>query len=103
MKSKDRIVERLLENKHITTEEAIILLKENQIGFKQFPVNITPATGKVPYHTICGCDVCHCVMGNKLVDPERSQKSNIHTTSSTDINGGINGNGESQQEYFGKK
>ena len=100
MKTKDKIVERLLENKHITTEEAVILLKETQVGF---PVNIAPATGKVPYHTICGCDVCHCVTGNKMVDVESSQKINTYTTSSTDINGGINGNIESQQEYFGQK
>ena len=87
MKTKDKIVERLLENKHITVEEAIVLLKENQIGFKQFPVSTPPMNGMVPYHTICGCSACYCVIGNKMVDPESSggvQRVNTYTTSTTD-------------------
>lgn len=105
MVTKDKIVERLLENKTITTEEAVILLKEktNLQEFKQFPVNLLPPR-EVPYHTICGCDICHCVMANKMVNPDSSGNFNIDTTytTSNNINGGINGNGESQQEYFGK-
>ena len=87
MMTKDKIVERLLDNKAITTKEAVVLLRENQTGFKQFPSSTPPANGKVPYHTICGCDVCYCIVGNKMVDPESSgglQKMNTHTTSSTD-------------------
>jgi len=59
MQTKDKIVERLLEDKHITAEEAVVLLKERpQIGFQQFtPNTLIGNDGKVPYHTICGCDI----------------------------------------------
>lgn len=89
MKTKDKIVERLLEDKHITAEEAVILLKERTpIGFQQFtPNTLIAGDGKVPYHTICGCDICHCVMANKMVDPNGSgnwHTDNTFTTSSDD-------------------
>ena len=59
-KSKDKIVERLLDNKSITTEEAIVLLKESSVGFKQFPVandyfsNSTSDTHKNYPTCMCG-------------------------------------------------
>lgn len=86
MKTKAKIVERLLEEKSITAEEAVVLLTEKaQIGFQQFtPNTIIGGDGKVPYHEICGCSVCHCVMGNKMVDPNGSgnwQTDNTFTTS----------------------
>ena len=79
MKTKDKIVERLLENKHITTEEAIVLLKETEyinpnpvIG----PGIVFPTTDDdmVPYGEICSCNpknggsgICGCIMGGKMV------------------------------------
>lgn len=82
----DKIVERLLEEKHISAEEAIILLKGGTTlnGFMDIGSAPVRTDGKVPYHTICGCDVCHCVMGNKMVDIDSSGnyvlKTNITTS-----------------------
>ena len=88
MKSKDKIVERLLEEKAITAEEAVVLLKERTpIGFQQFTPNTLIGTdGKVPYHTICGCDICHCVNANKMVDPNSSGNWIIDNTFTTSEN-----------------
>lgn len=67
--TKDKIIERLIEDKHITAEEAVILLKETT-----YPGTFTPAapykpiSDKVPYHTICGCTMCNCTMANRMVD-----------------------------------
>jgi len=101
MKTKAKIVERLIKEKHITVEEAVVLLVEKQsIGLTQFPSQPIRSDGKVPYHTICGCDVCHCVIGNKMVDPDRSGNfvPNFTYTIST-----FRDKGETQQEYFGRK
>lgn len=69
MKTKDKIVEKLLENKHITTEEAVILLKEEkQPSFKNLTPNNTYPSAKVPYYSTCGCDTCSCTMANVMVN-----------------------------------
>ena len=56
MKTKDKIVERLIENKHITAEEAVVLLKE-----VNYQGTFTPAA---PYKHIKGeCKngpLCYC-------------------------------------------
>lgn len=90
MKTKDKIVERLLKEESITIEEAVVLLKEKQqIGFQQFPPAPIVTTQLVPYHTICGCDVCNCTIGNRLVYPSSSGNyitDNTFTTSHEEKN-----------------
>jgi hypothetical protein len=58
-----------------------------------FPGAQPPHTGggKVPYHTICGCNsanggngICGCVMANKMVDPNTDTKSNWTSISAWD-------------------
>ena len=63
----------------------------------------------VPYGQICPCNptnggsgICGCIRGNELVPRNGGNKTNF-TTNNSNINGGINGNGETQQEYFGRK
>lgn len=76
MITKEELVERLLEEKHITAKEAVILLKDNVIGYPYKLSTINDYEGdKVPYHTICSCNpanggsgVCMCVMANEMVD-----------------------------------
>ena len=68
MKTKAQIIERLLENKSITAEEAVILLQE-QIYIPQSQPFFPSHDGKVPFHTICGCMTCNCTMANKMVYP----------------------------------
>ena len=59
MITKDKIVERLLASKNITTEEAVILLKENSGGFQKLNNYTTSDT----YNNI-GCPrggtQCYC-------------------------------------------
>lgn len=71
MTKKDEIVDRLLKEGHITSKEAILLLKEKEViqQFPSFPFGTPNSNGKVPYHEICGCDVCNCINANKMVDP----------------------------------
>lgn len=42
------------------------LTKKNN---REIPKDYTsqPMPSMVPYHTTCGCSVCHCVMGNTMV------------------------------------
>ncbi len=48
------------------------------------PVNFeSNGTGKVPFHTICGCTICGCTMANKMVDPRFSSVTT--NTSTSDI------------------
>lgn len=104
MKTKASIVERLLEEKHITAEEAVVLLREKEYvnpnpvigpGVVPFdfpkiipPFEITGEDDMVPYGEICSCNpknggggICGCIMANKLVP--RNQKSNIYTNTTT--------------------
>ena len=94
MKTKPEIVERLLENGHITAEEAVVLLKEAEFiekpSIKQYPYEpLDLGLGDaemVPYGTICSCNpanggsgICGCVMGNKLVPKNyNNTKGNIN-------------------------
>lgn len=36
---------------------------------------------KVPYYEICGCEVCNCTIGNRMVEPNLWESSNTNTTS----------------------
>jgi hypothetical protein len=48
-------------------------------------VTVPNGTGDlVPYHTICGCEVCGCTMGNNMVNP--GLRAQTVTTSTTDFN-----------------
>jgi len=70
MKTKDKIVQKLLEDKHITAEEAIILLREKSLavsGFINSGCKSIITDGKTPYFEVCGCNVCNCNIGNKKV------------------------------------
>lgn len=46
------------------------------------------------------CSVCK---GEKIINTITGKPPSSITNSDDDINGGINGHGESQQEYFGKR
>ena len=66
----------------IDTKEAATLI----VGEESRETNLSPSipernnsAGLVRYHEICGCSVCHCIMANKLVDP--NLKYTISTTS----------------------
>lgn len=106
MKTKAKIVERLLEEKHITAEEAVVLLREVEyidpnpvIGPGIIPIcpapnfpnpfEITGDEEMVPYGEICSCNpknggsgICGCIMANQLVPKNSKYKgySNITTT-----------------------
>ena len=84
MKTKENIVQRLLEDKSINAEEAVILLKEVSIiqDFSQPPLT----EAKVPFHTICGCSVCGCSVGNEMVYPKTTTQFN----NPTNINSALN-------------
>lgn len=77
----------LFKKELITQEETLQCLnpKERYQRQNTIIINTTPASdnsGKpnfVPYHTICGCTVCNCVMGNRLVD----STMNFKTTSTS--------------------
>lgn len=95
MKTKAKIVERLLEEKTITAEEAVVLLTEISpirvepfIGRPFEPILIEREDDMVPYGEICSCNpknggsgICGCVMGNTMV-PRKTDiyKSNWSTT-----------------------
>lgn len=86
MKKSD-IVQRLLDNNQITAEEAILLLKESSNtvqGFVDLGSKPILEESKVPYHKICGCNVCNCTIGNTLVYPWSSGNFNTSTTISND-------------------
>lgn len=86
--TKEKIIEKLLKEKNITTEEAVVLLKEKSLAVNGFMDLISypkRKDNKVPYNEICGCTICGCSMGNKLVEPGNSGNfytDNTFTTSS---------------------
>jgi len=44
-------------------------------------ITVPNGTGDlVPYHTICGCEVCGCTMGNKMVSPRLFHYPNTFNT-----------------------
>lgn len=98
MKTKDKIVERLLEENNITAEEAVVLLKETEyINTNPYiGPNITwPSTDDdmVPYGEICSCNpknggsgICGCVMGSKLVPKDFTTNYTQTTTNTAIIN-----------------
>lgn len=70
---KNKIVERLLKDNHITAEEATILLKEVHYiaGIDRYKDDNRQTT----YGDICPCNpknggsgICSCVMGNKVIE-----------------------------------
>ncbi len=102
MITKDKIVERLLEDKSITSEEAVILLKDNKVtplGFK--PYEYPELDDMVPYGTTCFCHpsnggsgICGCIMGNKLVP---NPKKNITIDRNICLIANCNCNGSCRQ------
>lgn len=71
--TKSSIVSRLLEDKIITAEEAVVLLKETSIavnGFQDLSSKPIRSYGKVPYWQVCGCTTCGCTLANTFVDPD---------------------------------
>ena len=76
---KHKIVQRLLESKYITAEEAVVLLANDAFPRIQVipdfkPINVPSNTDLVPYGTLCSCNpnnggsgICGCIMGNKMV------------------------------------
>lgn len=82
--AKKSIISELLDKEQITVFEAELLLN-NENNFQRldplpitYPMPHKTTDGRVPYHELCGCTICNCVMGNKLVDP--NMNSNINTT-----------------------
>lgn len=56
--NKDEIINMLIEaNRQLSN-----LTVEPKITYQ----NNSPQ--KVPYHEVCGCEVCHCTIGNRMVD-----------------------------------
>jgi hypothetical protein len=49
MQTKESIIETLLENKHITVEQAVILLKDSHISYGQIRYVTPPATQILPW------------------------------------------------------
>jgi hypothetical protein len=54
----------------------------NGIGVN--PITLISGTGKVPYHTICGCNpinggngICGCAISNTLVDNPHNLKTGV--------------------------
>ncbi len=100
MSSKEILVARLLEDKSITAEEAVVLLRETVVFpdptrfTKLLPyVDVPGDNDMVPYATICGCNpanggsgMCGCIMGNDLVPRHGTvQFVNYETTITGDI------------------
>lgn len=96
MKTKEKIIERLLEEKNITAEEAVILLKEQYFtqDFRKYGDPIDCTNDMVPYGEICSCNpknggsgICGCIMGNQLVGRRNYEGGNwITTGSNTTVN-----------------
>lgn len=85
---KNKIVERLLKDNHITAEEATILLKEiHYIG------GIDPHKTEKPttYGDVCPCNpknggsgICGCVRGNTIIEGNGSLGLNGYKTNTFD-------------------
>lgn len=61
---------------------------EDSIELPQFPFGVVDRVerndGKVPFHTVCGCEVCGCTMANDMVYP--NSFGQINTTNTNDKN-----------------
>lgn len=58
----------------------------NKKNDREVPKYYTPIQGipsMVPYHTTCGCSVCSCVMGNRMVPNPYYNSGGCTTTTTT--------------------
>lgn len=70
-----------LELQPVMKEEKEPFLKEEKVF-----TYVSKSDDLVPYHTTCGCTICNCIMGNKMIpNPAKYGYPTTNTTTSTSM------------------